>query len=192
MCSCVRKRLSAAFHGFVCCIALSMHSPAGSARTSAVVAEHTFLLRLCRYVLSTALGLFNKKVVGKNYGVFGKGAFPGVQQLQTKGPPTAMLAGQQSLHDVAASPPLPPPPAAALCHVCLTGIYSFTTLLAAAASAHPGHKSIQHMTPAHKACPYLCVLPAAVCPVLMQLRCFSLGYNLHFRICWLGWCLPLA
>jgi hypothetical protein len=34
-------------------------------------------------VLSTALGLFNKKVVGKNYGVFGKGAFPGMQQLST-------------------------------------------------------------------------------------------------------------
>jgi hypothetical protein len=30
-----------------------------------------------RYCLSTALGLFNKKVVGKKYGVFGKGAFPG-------------------------------------------------------------------------------------------------------------------
>lgn len=31
----------------------------------------------CRYFLSTALGLFNKKVVGKKYGVLGKGAFPG-------------------------------------------------------------------------------------------------------------------
>jgi hypothetical protein len=31
-----------------------------------------------RYILSTALGLFNKKIVGKNYGIFGKGAFPGV------------------------------------------------------------------------------------------------------------------
>lgn len=37
---------------------------------------------VCRYFLSTALGLFNKKVVGKNYGVFGKGAFPGAPQQQ--------------------------------------------------------------------------------------------------------------
>jgi hypothetical protein len=43
-----------------------------------------------RYFLSTALGLFNKKVVGKNYGVFGKGAFPGAtppqQQQQQRRP----------------------------------------------------------------------------------------------------------
>jgi hypothetical protein len=30
-----------------------------------------------RYVLSTGLSLYNKKLVGKNYGIFGKGSFPG-------------------------------------------------------------------------------------------------------------------
>jgi hypothetical protein len=36
---------------------------------------------LCRYFLSTLLGMFNKKLVGKKHGIFGNGGFPG--QLST-------------------------------------------------------------------------------------------------------------
>lgn len=43
-----------------------------AAAASCAAAVHTY-----RYVLSTALGLFNKKLVGKKHGMFGNGAFPG-------------------------------------------------------------------------------------------------------------------
>ncbi len=34
----------------------------------------------CRYVFSTGLSLYNKQLVGKEHGIFGKGAFPGKRQ----------------------------------------------------------------------------------------------------------------
>lgn len=40
-----------------------------------VVCTHSCLSH--RYALSTCLSLYNKKLVGKNNGIFGKGAFPG-------------------------------------------------------------------------------------------------------------------
>lgn len=36
-------------------------------------------LGACRYLLSTSLSIYNKKLVGKNYGIFGKGSFPGAR-----------------------------------------------------------------------------------------------------------------
>lgn len=63
-----------------------LHARYHDSSTAVVMGTATrlFLFFICRsvdshrYILSTALGLFNKKIVGKNYGIFGKGAFPGV------------------------------------------------------------------------------------------------------------------
>ncbi len=38
----------------------------------------------CRYVLSTSLSIYNKQLVGKNHGIFGKGAFPGGQRALSR------------------------------------------------------------------------------------------------------------
>jgi hypothetical protein len=50
---------------------------------------------LCRYFLSTLLGMFNKKLVGKKHGIFGNGGFPG-QQLTAAQAAAAAAAGRSA------------------------------------------------------------------------------------------------
>lgn len=58
----------------LCCIALV---------TQAIGAMHTEMLRCAsRYMFSTLLSLWNRKLVGEGHGVFGKGAFPGTPSWQ--------------------------------------------------------------------------------------------------------------
>lgn len=173
-----------------------------------------------RYFLSTALGLFNKKVVGKNYGVFGKGAFPGVcssgrssrhsyrhtmlQQHHMHLVCSAAVCsaafyhteatrscGSSSRRAVAAPPPFPHGGRQ------LTGfLFLFHSSPATLQPSIPKQQPLANPSFTIPAC-MLPVFPCPVFPVVpatfvLQPHCFSPESSLRFRTYWRGWCLPRA